>query len=110
MDKEKKLLISFFIIGIILSLILAFLLYATIFGIAILSMFIIFPYLRYRKKKRQIIKFDQYLLIHIDNHKNKIRLTFTNEEYAKFLKKINLKETDKDNNLVNQSGNDNKDK
>lgn len=90
--REKNLLIFLIIIGIILSLIFTFLLTAIIFGIAIFSILLIFPYLRYRKKKNEMIKLEDLIIIQVDNNEKTVKFTLINENYARSIKKLNLKE------------------
>ena len=48
-----------------------------------------------RKKKRQLVKLEHFLLIDVKSNEKTVILTFSNENYAKYLKKINLEEINK---------------
>lgn len=84
-----------FIFGIISMIILMLNTYAIIFGITIISLSFIIPFYFYRQNVKNIINLDEMFKIKFDsNNKDLISILMDNDNYIRFLDKINNKNQD----------------
>ncbi len=90
--KEGFKVLFFSILGLITSILVGYFTFSIFIGIAIFSLFFIFPYLNYRAKTQKKIRLDQFLKINIKKDlRNTIQMTFVNQNYADYINEINLK-------------------
>ncbi len=90
-SKIVKILLISSIIGLILALSIYFLTYSIFFSISLFVIAIIIPYLKYKSKIKHKIRLDKFLKIKLGTDKKRLIFEFFNQNYAKYIKEINLK-------------------
>jgi len=89
-SKSGKILCFSLILGLIVSIVLITVFHSLIFGLSILFIFILLPYLAHRTRMKSKLKVEKYLGIKLEEgNPDTLKFTFTNMEYAKELERVN---------------------
>ncbi|MFX1425879.1 MAG: hypothetical protein ACFFBE_05460 [Promethearchaeota archaeon] len=79
------------LIGIILGISIYYLTYTFLLSLAVFTILITFPFLKYRAISKSKIRLSKFMQMKVIPNQEFIRFTFTNREYAQYVNKINSK-------------------
>lgn len=89
-SKSGKILFFSSILGIIFSILLFTVFHSLIFGLSILFIFILLPFLAHRTRMKSKLKVEKYLGIKLEEgNPDTLKFTFVNMEYGKELERVN---------------------
>ena len=96
-SKSGKLLLVSSLVGFILGIYLYFVLFSLFLSISLIATSIVLPYLNYKAKMKNRIKFDDYLKIGLGADSTSLTFVFFNANYAKYISEINPKRESEEN-------------
>jgi len=100
--KSGKILLFSSLIGLILSISLYFVFYSWLLSISLFAISIVLPYLNYKAKTKNKIKFEDYLSIRLGGDRASLTFIFFNVNYANYICELNLERESEENPQENE--------